>query len=236
MARINRRRIAVSLLVGVVVTVLSAWILPHFDGWTPRSTGSASKAWPIRVPIDWPSKPRYSIVWIHRTETITRHYVFADGSKGVVPYEMIECRAGWPFRALVRYSGYEPSPGTVGPGWNAASDARLSPLLVGLSIPPQWLPSWLPIERPLPLAPLWLGFVANTLFYGCLCWPLLISPVSLRRHRRARRGLCIKCAYPVAGLNLCPECGTATPQAMGRESSASDAAGVSREPSPRPSV
>lgn len=61
--------------------------------------------------------------------------------------------------------------------------------------------------HPIPTDPIPLGLAANTAFYGGL-WALpLIAWPSWRTRRRRTRGLCTRCAYPVAGLAMCPECG-----------------------------
>ncbi len=66
--------------------------------------------------------------------------------------------------------------------------------------------------RVIPLAPIWLGFAVDTLFYG-LAWVVLIAlvvgPGALRRASRRRRGRCLRCAYDLRGIpaGACPECG-----------------------------
>ena len=57
------------------------------------------------------------------------------------------------------------------------------------------------------------GALLNVLFYGSLAWMLVTVPLFLRDLRRARRCLCIACAYPLSGLPspVCPECGLARP-------------------------
>ena len=62
----------------------------------------------------------------------------------------------------------------------------------------------------IPTLPLWPGLLGNTLFYGVFA----LTPIALLRwrklHRRARRGLCLKCGYdPGEGVKACPECGLA---------------------------
>lgn len=52
------------------------------------------------------------------------------------------------------------------------------------------------------------GFILNTLIYSALSLPILLIPAALRRHHRARKGLCTSCGYDIAGLATCPECGT----------------------------
>ena len=64
-----------------------------------------------------------------------------------------------------------------------------------------------------PYYPLWPGFIANTLIYGALWWILFAGLISARAVRRARRGLCPRCAYDLRGVSsgVCPECGQARP-------------------------
>ena len=57
-----------------------------------------------------------------------------------------------------------------------------------------------------PDTPLLTGFVLNTLFYAALLWLLFLGPFNLRRHLRARRGLCLACGYPVGEAAVCTEC------------------------------
>ncbi len=59
----------------------------------------------------------------------------------------------------------------------------------------------------LPTAPIWPGFLGNTAVYALVIFPI-ISARHWRRQHRVRRGLCAKCAYPVSGMEKCPECGT----------------------------
>ncbi|MCA9283328.1 MAG: hypothetical protein H6812_01395 [Phycisphaeraceae bacterium] len=59
----------------------------------------------------------------------------------------------------------------------------------------------------MPLRPLPLGFTINTLFYAALVFFPLFGISALKRHRRIRRGHCTNCAYDLAGLPICPECG-----------------------------
>lgn len=63
--------------------------------------------------------------------------------------------------------------------------------------------------RRLPLIVLRSGFAANTLFYAATLWLLFAAPSAWRRRRRARRGLCAVCGYPVGASEVCTECGAA---------------------------
>ncbi len=42
----------------------------------------------------------------------------------------------------------------------------------------------------IPLMPKWLGFLANTIFFGGIVFLLFRWPRALRRHLRAKAGLC----------------------------------------------
>ncbi len=66
--------------------------------------------------------------------------------------------------------------------------------------------------RAFPTRVVWSGLVANLALYTPLTLALLV--LFSRVHRvviarpRVRRGLCVRCAYPLDGLAICPECGT----------------------------
>ena len=56
-----------------------------------------------------------------------------------------------------------------------------------------------------------LGLILNPIIYALPVWLVLMGVrwllVSSRRRRRASRGLCVRCAYTLDGLSVCPECG-----------------------------
>jgi hypothetical protein len=65
--------------------------------------------------------------------------------------------------------------------------------------------TWLPLE-PMPL-----GMLVNSVFYAGLVWGCVLGFRFLRIRARAHRGLCPGCAYDRSGLSAslpCPECGT----------------------------
>ena len=62
--------------------------------------------------------------------------------------------------------------------------------------------------KAIPIAPIWVGFAVNTLFYAAL----LLLPFVLRRIIRLKRGRCPACAYPMGESAVCSECGKALPQ------------------------
>lgn len=67
---------------------------------------------------------------------------------------------------------------------------------------------------PLPIRPIWIGALANTLAYAAVWLPLLSAPSWLLRTARRRRGLCPRCSYDLRSTphnSPCPECGTPRP-------------------------
>ena len=135
----------------------------------------------------------------------------------VEDFEVEIHRSGWPARCLqwfiVRRTLNGAPTETRGPTWLRQSwlevpwmNASPGVLPGGVSFPD---PS---LERGLPIAPIWTGFLFNTLFYAALLYAAILalplSLVPLRRRLRARRGRCPKCNYDLAGLTgPCPECG-----------------------------
>ncbi len=68
-----------------------------------------------------------------------------------------------------------------------------------------------PGNRSLPLSPLAIGFVFNTLFYAVLLWFLVRCPFALRRFIRLKRRSCPACGYPMGESLVCSECGRPLP-------------------------
>ena len=104
-------------------------------------------------------------------------------------------RAGWPLRAAEH---------TV--RWDHATGRSITR--------GAWSLRALGHDLTLPTLPLWPGLLGNAAFFG----GLVLMPAVLVRwatlRRRARRGLCIACAYQLGeDVRACPECGLATPQA-----------------------
>lgn len=66
---------------------------------------------------------------------------------------------------------------------------------------------------PVPLRPIWLGLLGDTVFYGTICfglWATLVIPRRfVREVARFRRGACIQCGYDLGYdfIRGCPECG-----------------------------
>lgn len=63
--------------------------------------------------------------------------------------------------------------------------------------------------RLLPLAPIWLGLLANILIYATIFWIILLSYGLCVRHIAIRKHRCVLCGYLLSNLtdHGCPECG-----------------------------
>lgn len=82
-------------------------------------------------------------------------------------------------------------------------------------------------SRPLPLMPIYSGLLVNSLFYAGCVFVLLQAPREVRRFRRARRGLCVQCAYELRDLTTCPECGVPSrSQPTGKQRAAESSSSV----------
>lgn len=140
---------------------------------------------------------RYSSNGILDSSTVERarlHLLPATNQAQLVPRSLWMHRyqeiRGWPLAALgVDWSGR----GVIEFGADPADPSRQ------------------PIR--LPYLPVWLGVVVNTALFAALWMLPLVGIPALRRNRRRRRGLCSRCAYELAGLMVCPECGSGAPTA-----------------------
>lgn len=99
--------------------------------------------------------------------------------------------AGWPLRCLR--------------GWSHGDDRDTGVGLVEVSDPSTGN------STVIPLLPIPLGIVVNTLTFGLLLTPLLATTVLWRRNCRLKAGLCGRCGYDLteaADKTVCPECGS----------------------------
>jgi hypothetical protein len=70
---------------------------------------------------------------------------------------------------------------------------------ISLPRPDNTAQHWVDGNYVLPLRPIWPGFAVNTLLYAALLWLFFRAPFDLRRHRRRKRGYCLKCGYDLRG-------------------------------------
>ncbi len=62
----------------------------------------------------------------------------------------------------------------------------------------------------IPVRPLWLGFVVNTMLFACVLALLAWMPSGVRVWMRRRKGRCVLCGYELGSSERCSECGLLT--------------------------
>lgn len=118
---------------------------------------------------------------------------------------VMEDRRGWPLLALKWQA--------VAPRYEIplmSADERVYAFRWAIDIPePQSATSGFADLRALPIMPVWVGLIGNTLFFAGAWWVVLLAPRSLRARLRRRRGRCPACAYDLCRdlAGGCPECG-----------------------------
>jgi hypothetical protein len=128
-------------------------------------------------------------------------FVLAPDRSSAPPEVLAIWEAGWPLRSLegaqhwVKRGDFEERQRRNIMLWSPLGRNGGSSRL---SLPLGW-----------PLAPIWPGFVVDTLFYAVFLWLLIPGPFVLRRSIRVNRGRCPKCGYDLRGEHAagCPEYG-----------------------------
>ncbi len=122
------------------------------------------------------------------------------------PTEIVHLyRAGWPFRAMEG----ESRPTTTEYAWAVPLSSVVTLRAELPSATDKVLTST--AARIVPLRPVWLGFLGNTVLYAVVAMGMIGCAWLVRRFLRLRRGLCPKCAYPMGESAGCTECGKALP-------------------------
>jgi len=206
------RRIAISLTLGAIVTVLVGWAVMFRDVDDAVSTWLVPGDWPIAVPSTWPAKPDDARWLKGATSSVlmtgSNRQAWTDSVRSAAPatwYRAGVVYFGWPFHGMRRDWMYTLS------GVKLAR-VDLGILRQGLPLPASWTSALQGRIETLPIMPTWPGFRLNTLFYGLIIFLARTGDHALKRRRRVRRGLCSECAYPTSGLTICPECGTQLPK------------------------
>lgn len=195
------------------------------------SLPDAMAVWPVKVPADWPDKPRWigrlgeafgvrgyeltsngipsaAIGWMHVTW----------GPRADDPHQqMLITQIGWPLPCLqagelIEVAGRTPQNAEDDSQiWPTSSQIVRSPAGLGILLPNAPVPQRDRLPSPyLPLRPILLGWTVNSLVFSALLAPVLLFPGAIRTLLRRRKGRCEKCGYDLSGLPVasnCPECG-----------------------------
>jgi hypothetical protein len=226
------RGIVLWLVLGASVNIAIAWCVTALTAW-PGGFASLEwdeeeMKWPRTVPERWPPPDdlvRYrSLGW-----SLDRHVAIVpvgdEGEEGGIPLQyMIEAvRVGWPFRGLrwERWVDGEPTQrvsGAAGASPPSRTD-KAGPGAWRSGIPLDWPTfGFVPgAGKRLPICPVWVGFITNTLLYAIVLWLLVRIPRVVRVLIRIFRGRCPQCGYDLRGRleGGCPECGWNRPPESG---------------------
>lgn len=209
---VTRRMLVVSVVVGVVLAALSVPMGAMLMGWPALSSGSSvryavHKGLLLRIERDG---YRVGSMWsLRSTDGLSESdlAILVDTGEAVPLGEIglprqwrvepassdsawLHDRVGWPARAAWTSS-------------DAFADGANSPAVF-----PRWRGAVLVGSSVLPLRPIWLGLLVNTLFYTSLVLtPWAVARLWRTRRRRAR-GRCVTCGHELGdGVGVCPECG-----------------------------
>ncbi len=177
------------LLAGAVVSLAVAVFGAAFEKPGPLDvdpTNEMQKVWSMYAPANWP-EANYSFrsegnTWDYREALFSGDMTAAEERAGPVHLGVTRWRAGWPLRSLVGIK--------VG-GMRLVSTHTL----------------WLSDGLKIPYGPIWHAFILNAVLYAVLLWLPIRGPSALRRLIRMKRGLCVKCGYPIGESAVCTECG-----------------------------
>lgn len=229
------KRCALSLAVGAICTLLSAWLLPYLAAKQITSSSSPKPlfgtpitafAEPVArigsLPVtgneqSGPGYQSYMVVCIKTgwdrqvpfNDTLPELPSWVAGPSqrfDTMMWAEVAFVGGWPCPAATAryetYRGSAPASG-IGPGKDAVNIVKSGWY--------DWNPGDPSNTVVFATIPLWRGLLTNLAFYTTLSFLVLWILGPGRRLNRARRGLCIRCKYPITGLVTCPECDTPTP-------------------------
>jgi hypothetical protein len=207
-------KVFVFLLAGAIINVVVALLIWFFAPRPERGTFAAVEqwkntevafadlaAWRQFSKANWPSEPtsaaRQSKWGLRFRRTIAVENGF--DVKGLATeewreralarrfFEVENVQCGWPCMLLSISQAIETS------GLPPTHAVRRGGLKVG--------------SYSIPSTVFWPGLAINTIFYAAIVYALFALPGAYRRRRRIKRGLCVRCAYPVGVGQRCSECG-----------------------------
>lgn len=198
--------------VGLLLALLASWLPILWAHHTPfgNQVSDPKLHWPAKAPVDWPPTPdvqNYKSNGFGVSATTASHNLDRLGETKrqdptVVVHWMTTREYGLPFRSIMRTQLSVQAGRTI-------TTLKTSTWQQGVKLPAR-LQNGFASREYLPIQPVWLGFFGNWLLYWFLVWAVSKLFIKLRSRRRIRRGKCVRCAYAIANLPICPECGTPT--------------------------
>lgn len=217
MRRVPWVRIGISAVLGIVLTLGMAWVVPNV---MPENSFSDSGF--ILVDGTRVVGGRFQEVW-YKSDLVLAWYSEADllearqqqsGSPGSFRWDP-EVRTSIPWWVPEPHGSTADAPVI----WTVAMGVPLRCLKTerNLSEYPYrdglrfTVPSWLAKDEEWSIAtvPIWRGLLANSLFWSVVVAVPFFAPGHVTRYLRRKRGWCVGCGYDLASVKglACPECG-----------------------------
>ena len=182
--------------------------------------------WPVDVPVEWSQRPEWigwhgAVLGVQACQYTSRGipvgalgWYFVTWGPGAfdVCQQVHIVQIGWPLPCLQSEELIDDAPpgapATSRPGGRFASPLVRAGAVLDVTLPGAPIPASGSHPAPfLPVRPLALGMVLNTLLFGAGIALLVSAPGALQALRRRVTGRCRKCGYDVQSLPRCPECG-----------------------------
>ena len=183
------------LVIGAVITVAlgwgcALWVEPRYMGYTAIDDEDVAW-WSRRAPAAYRDGPR-GFVLTQQGFGVQERSLWGPvriGSASVSTRHR-RTRVGWPLRAL------------EGVLWTNPDRQRTVTAEAILEVTDRR-----GARKPIPLRPIWPGFLVDSIAGGAALWLLVNTPPGVRRLGRRRRNRCPGCGYPVGASPVCTECG-----------------------------
>lgn len=215
-----------SLIFGLVLNIAISWLAAFVQSRTAPSPQNLDLPdWILSVPSDWPEVPSSTS---------------KDHKLGFTRFESAAIPPGWGLTSTVSLSGWPMrsmytkqfgvgrmlvSHGSVESFANYQRELARAPTSYtdptlgnesGWHLHDATVHSFMfRREVRLPLSILPIGFALNWILWSAVIGGSTCCLRTLQSRLRIRKDLCVKCAYVLAGLETCPECGTsAKPRRM----------------------
>lgn len=183
--------------------------------------------WPIAPPASWPDRPIAGrelgeAFGVRAYEMLSRWEEFKRGeprSGRDLHQKMNIVQVGWPFPTLQSEELIEVPEGVGsigGPAWSERRQLSRRSATWTITLPGAGAPVVAEESTAIvPIRPILLGTLTNTLLYGVGLCVLVWTPGATRaiRYRQGRR--CPACGYDLQQIAVCPECGRSNPYRPG---------------------
>jgi hypothetical protein len=205
-------RLACCAVLGVLATVLAAWLaVARAPDLHPRTRPIVARGWFLATPDGWPASPDSSYLvssfgWVHLVQETTAPLRPGVPTAGADCWQLGVMDAGWPLPALRASYSSEP-PRTV-EQMRRAGGMGILMTQTGIECPPSLCRAENNI-RLLGTIPIWRGLLLDAHFFAATFLALGAVPALTRRVLRRAPGQCASCRYDLSGLppgSPCPEC------------------------------